>query len=61
MVLKKNNIPNTKHYVQGTIHLMRPKNKGVPNYFWNAIKSGLISTVVDPKLYSLIKKKHPKK
>ena len=61
MVLKKNNIPNTKHYVQGNIHLMRPKNKGVPNYFWNALKSGLISTVVDPTLYSLIKKKHPKK
>lgn len=51
-LLKKNNIPNTKHYVQGKIDVARPKNKSIFNYLWTSVKSGLITTVINPKLYN---------
>ncbi len=69
-LLKKNNIPNTKHYVQGKIHVARPKNKSIFNYLWTSVKSGLITTAINPKLYNklmnikehaLIKDEHKKK
>jgi hypothetical protein len=49
-VVRSNNEPGTKHYVQGQIDLVRPKNKFVLNYLWNSIKVGLISVAVDKRL-----------
>ncbi len=52
--LKTNNIPNTKHYVQGNINAERKKEKFIFNYLWQCIKSGLISTTINPKLYAKV-------
>lgn len=49
-VVRTNNEPGTKHYIEGKIDLVRPKNKFVLNYLWNSIKVGLISIAVDPRL-----------
>lgn len=51
-LLKSNNIPGSKKYVQGTINALRPKNKSILNYLWLSIKSGLTSTALNPKLYA---------
>lgn len=57
LLLNQNNIPNTKKYVQGQIYAERPKNKAITNYFWTAIKSGLITTAIDPRVYTIMKVK----
>ncbi|MBC7486262.1 MAG: hypothetical protein H7282_05890 [Cytophagaceae bacterium] len=56
-VVRSNNEPDSKHYVQGQIDLVRPKNKFVLNYIWNSIKVGLISTAVDQRLSKKIVEK----
>lgn len=49
-VVKRNNEPGTRRYIQGEIDFLRPKNKSVLNYIWNSIKTGLITVAVDPRL-----------
>ena len=49
-VVRTNNERGTKHYRQGQIDLIRPKNKFVLNYLWNSIKVGLISVAIDPRI-----------
>jgi|GEM_PF-5322356 len=50
-ILKSNNVPNTKHYVQGHINAERKKEKYIFNYLWTALKSGLINTAINPRFY----------
>jgi hypothetical protein len=43
--LNKNNMPGDKKYRTGIINFERVKGKGLPNYLWKSILSGLISTI----------------
>ena len=49
-VVRRNNEPESRRYIQGQIDFLRPKNKSVLNYIWNSIKTGLITVAVDPRL-----------
>ena len=60
-VVRSNNIPGTKRYIEGQIDLTRPKNKFVLNYLWNSIKVGLISVAIDPRLSKKLVEKQNEK
>lgn len=60
-VVRSNNEPGTRHYIEGQIDFLRPKNKSVLNYIWNSIKIGLISVAVDPRLSKKLVEKQNEK
>jgi len=44
-VIKKENISDTPKYRVGEIYFERRKDKGIVNFIWNSVKTGLISVV----------------
>jgi len=56
-LIKKKNLPDDPKFRTGTIYFERIKNKALPNYLWNSLKTGIISTIAP----IAEKKQHKKK
>ena len=44
-LIKKKNLPDDPKFRTGIIYFERIKNKALPNYLWNSLKTGVISTI----------------
>jgi len=44
-LIRTHNLPDDRKFRTGIIHFERRKDKGIGNYLWNSVKTGIISTV----------------
>ncbi len=46
LVVKTSNLKGDKHYVEGPILFAREKNRGLPDYVWKSLETGILYTIL---------------
>ncbi|MCD4674586.1 MAG: hypothetical protein K8S18_01130, partial [Desulfobacula sp.] len=60
-VIRHKNIKTKRNYIVGQIYFERDQNKGLPNFLWKSIKTGLVSIVAPVAAKKVKKEKKERK